>query len=70
MIGLADCSNGRRMLTPKLRSRPGAALAGFHDAAAGAGDDHEASLGDAPRKFLARPERGVGLLRARRAEVS
>ena len=47
---------------------PGAALAGLHDAAAGAGDDHEAALGDGARERLGGAEHRVVLLRARRAE--
>ena len=46
MMGLADCSHGRRMFTPKLFSGPGAFVAGLHDARAGAGDDHETGFGN------------------------
>ena len=36
MYSLADCSKGRRMFTPKERSRPGALEAGGHDPGPGA----------------------------------
>src|SRR5207237_4509299 len=44
--GLASCSNGRRMFSPKLFSPP-ALLGRAHDAGAGPGDDHPTHVGHA-----------------------
>ena len=45
MIGLAYCSKGSMMFSPIEFSRPGADVAGFHDAAGRAGDDQPFLLG-------------------------
>ncbi len=68
MTGLAVCSHGRRMLTPKAVGRPGAFVSGLHDARPGAGDDHETGLHDfAPEVRGLLIDKFIGL-RARRAE--
>ena len=59
---------GQADVEAEAASASGAGLAGAHDAAARAGDDHEALVGDSPREFLGLPVAGVGLGGSRRAE--
>ena len=68
MIGLASCSKGSRMLTPMLVLAAGADVAGLHDAAGRAGDDHVAGLGHAPAELDGLLVGGVARRQAGRAE--
>ena len=68
MKGLAPSSWGRRMFTPKRRSRPAPSDAGGHDPRPGPGDHHPAGLGHVGGQVPGQDVDGVVGLGAGRAE--